>query len=67
MEAKHIDVRLPFLVIYLLLILRGGVPQLVRGPGSYPGRRRFESDLRYHITSPKNQAQIRPRILQRKS
>ncbi len=25
----------------------GGVPQLVRGPGSYPGRRRFESDLRY--------------------
>lgn len=27
----------------------GGVPQLVRGPGSYPGRRRFEPDPRYQI------------------
>jgi hypothetical protein len=30
-------------------VWRGGVPQLVRGPGSYPGRRRFEPDLRYQV------------------
>lgn len=30
----------------------GGVPQLVRGTGSYPVRRRFESALRYQIPSP---------------